>query len=1066
MTMENRGTWEHVGIDSELEEGPRRIPTVSHRGDRLDVLPLSDLDWPDFERLQWRILRDIEGLRHAMFYGEPGQAQLGLDLIAEATDGSGVALQSKKVKKFEASDIVKAIEAFQSTTRPFEVSRFILGVSAEVRNTRALDKFKELKGEIDPVELELWDQSFISEKLRSRPEIVVEFFGPDIAKIFCAPFVMQARSVPSSDATAVRQALARTPEVATGAREKIANAEELGEAHAGRALKLVEQAQAELTSAGFESHAHQYDSLRESFLVKLGQASLATRARLDQLWLALDQGHSNSAELAAHKIGEIATETNETEVRDHHSTARKAVELYNNPLASVPSLATLRSLDVTDRSRLAALAGETALAAHDLTWLRGNAAELADLADRLAAGPTNETLRTRLRILAVEGSGEWESILDDARKLQLNYELVALVQARHARYLALEQELIEADATWNEATANACLAEHWTDASRWVLSRRAFRNRWKPFTADDLLPVQTDLSARGPDQPVLPQSQDALEYGHISFANGKLRRAAIAAQRALRDAVTLGDWEGERRARRLLADILTASGEQLLAANHLVLAGETDAIKRLGAEHTTEFLDVTPHLTAKPWWIAGAAYRLIATQSDLVPDVTLAEIVSNVLAEINAVQEGTLVDLQTFTGSRYLSAIAVLAGLSERLTRDEAEQVVAFFESFPPVEENHYRHQDEDEAKVMTGILSTHPELADRALRHLVALLGRSQISRSQKALNAITGHMSEARMLLEEKASEGNGWAKSLIEVEHPEDVGLEALREARIRLETPLVHVRGHFSSGAGSRATSDAILVRTLPPEDQQDSLAQLLERGASPFVTAPDRRSYLLAASSLAAPPDSSQRQIFFECALTLAVSPPRSEADSIEEDHQHPLGAFRMTGFRDSRAEAAYLAASLASTQGEKERVRSAALGLIGNETSSEVWTTQALQSLGETIYPDIGFLSGQNWALRSLSAILWSQSTEPDPVGYRLATDPDVRVRRTLALQLVQNQVEEEADTALAVLGQSGSAELRRKTRDAVLAILREDSSFGVRSAAAAPSGSGANPTVEQSRTE
>lgn len=1064
--MDGGGHWEQVGIGSNLEREPSRIPAVSHYGRRLDLLPLNDLDWPDFERLLWRILRDVEGLRHAMFYGEPGQAQAGLDLVAKSSDGSAVALQSKNVKKFGPSHITKAIDAFRTTIRPFEVSRFILGVSAEVRSTQAIDQLWTLQRELAPVELELWDQSDLSRKLKPYPEIVTEFFGASIAEIFCGPFEVHPRSVPSPELTAIRQAIARTPEATTGAREKIAHAKKLTKTDPGKAQALVEQAQADLVTAGFEPYARKYDALRESLLVTLGRVNIATRARLDQLWSALDQGHTTSADLALHKIAETVRKTNDSEARDHLEVAQVAVGLYSNPLAPVPSLAVLQAAGVVDRARLAVLAGETALAAHDQTWLQENFTELTDMADRLTSEPAKEILRTRLRILAAEGSGQWDSILDDARKLQLSYEFVALVQARHARHLALEQELAEADATWDEATGNACLAAHWTDAARWVLSRRAFRNRWKPFTSGELLPVQTALSARGPDQTVLPHSQDALENARISLADGKLRRAAIAAQRALRDAVTLSDWEGERRARRLFADILSASGEHLLAARHLVLAGEISALKQLGTQHTTEFLDVTSYLSAKPWWIAGAAHQLIAAQSDLVPDVALAKIVSHVFAELTAAQDGTLIDSRTSTGSRYLGAIATLAGISERLSKDQAGRVMTFFESLPPVDENHYRHQDEDEAKAVAGILTTFPELSDRALPHLVALLSRSQGSRKQKALDAVTVRMPEARPLLEKLADASDPWAQELLGVEHPEEAAPAQVQEARARLEKPLEHEPGVFTVGSGSRAISDSILVRTLPTQDQQAALAQLIERGSDRFVAAKDRSSYLLAASNLQPPLDTEQRQGAFERAIALVVSPPRNAADSIDEDHQHPLGAFRVLGFRDSRGEAALLAATLASTKAEKERVRSAALGLIGDGTVSEVRTTQALQRLGETVSSDVGFLSGQNWALRSLSAILWSETTTPDPVGNRLAADRDVRVRRTLALHLAQNQARESDGTAPTASSDSSFAERRREAREAVLRILREDPSYSVRTVAAAPPRTDSSSEGDRSLTE
>jgi hypothetical protein len=86
--------WNPVPLDSSLYRGRSQVIG------KLEVLPLNELLWEDFERIQWRILRDVEGLRYAQIYGERGQAQEGLDVVALAPDGGGVGLQSKKYKRF------------------------------------------------------------------------------------------------------------------------------------------------------------------------------------------------------------------------------------------------------------------------------------------------------------------------------------------------------------------------------------------------------------------------------------------------------------------------------------------------------------------------------------------------------------------------------------------------------------------------------------------------------------------------------------------------------------------------------------------------------------------------------------------------------------------------------------------------------------------------------------------------------------------------------------------------------------------------------------------------------
>jgi len=1030
-------------MDSHLEIGPSGTPVIPHRG-RIELLPLHVLAWADFESLLWRVLRDVEGLRHPQIYGDPGQTQRGLDIVAQQADGSGLALQSKRVKNFGPAQITAAVNAFRDTQRPFDVSRFILGVSRPVRTTKALDKFKELQPALRPVELEIWDQRELSRRLQASPEIVIDYFGREIAEIFCEPFELRPRVVPTVDATAVRRALARTPEVSTGSREKIALAREQAAVEPGSALKLLEEAQSELEDAGFSGHAAQHEGLRSSLLVAVGRGAEATRRRLDRLWLAIDHGSITTAMIAEGEIRKLADQVKSKASKDHASIAGLAVNLYNNPLGSVPTLKELQIGEPVDRARLGILAGETALASNNVKWLADHAVKLGNLARKLPLHGELEGMQIRLRLLAAEGSGNWKSLLADARSLKLDYEWGALVQARYARHAALDQRFEEAEASWDEAAGNACLAELWTDAARWTFSRRAFRGRWKPFTSDELLPIQTALAARGPVPTVLARDDDAVEYAYRQLAGNKLRSAAIAAQRGLRDAVTLSDWEGERGARLLLADILAQSGEHQLAAVHLLLAGEVGAAKELGIERPNEFIDIIDFLSAKPWWIAGAAWRLIATQADLVPDESVETVADRAIAVLDSAESGELVDLASFAGSRYLGSIAGLAGLSERLSSTQAERALAYFEAQPPVDPNQYRYHDEDEARIVAGIVNTHSELADRGLKHLVDLLARSQTSRRTETVEAILHRMDAARPLLEQRAVKGDNWAREMLDSDKPEAVSPENLQAARSRLEAPLSHTPGVFTYGSGASSVHDAELVRTLPVKQQQDALTQLLDRAADPLVTATDRASYLLAASNLRPPGNSGERRDLLNRALELVIAPPPSAADEVDASFGHALGAVRMNRRRDTRGEAAFLAATLARTLSDRVGVRAVTLRLVGDGTVSEYWVTRALQRLGDALAPDVGFLSGQNWALKSLAAILWSKTTQPSPVGIRLAADPDVRVRRALALHLREAQEAEVSVTTATEIGDERVA-AREAAREEVLEALRRDPAFSVR---------------------
>ncbi|WP_328439726.1 hypothetical protein [Nocardia puris] len=334
----------------------------------LDLLPFDQMtSWEDFEKIQWRIMRDVEGLRHAQMYGERGQAQQGLDVVALTPGGSGVALQSKQYKQFGPAQLRAAVNKFRTSSRPFPVERLIIGVSREVKSTKTLTTLRELRSELLPIELDLWDKQALSDLLRGAPRIVIEFFGMPTAERFCLPFEIQPTVVPTENAVAIREALARTPEEVTGASELLRVARETSD-DPTRSLQLIEEAQHRLRDAGFESYAVQHEPARANLLAKLGRSDEAARQALDELWSALDRGLTNTAQMTQRRLQGIVGEESvgPSELAD---VAEIAMDLYFNPLAVLPAAIGLRVGDNADQLRLAVLAGETALANGNLGWL-------------------------------------------------------------------------------------------------------------------------------------------------------------------------------------------------------------------------------------------------------------------------------------------------------------------------------------------------------------------------------------------------------------------------------------------------------------------------------------------------------------------------------------------------------------------------------------------------------------------------------------------------------------------------------------------------------------------------
>jgi hypothetical protein len=984
--------WQSLSLASSLNGAPSGVVPAPVIG-KLELLPFGGLSWENFERLQWRVMRDVEGLRQAQLYGDPGQAQYGLDVVALASDGTGVALQSKRCKRFGSSELKAAVKKFRTTQRPFVVDRLIVGVARPVRSTGAVEALALLRRELRPVGLELWDAQELSYLLRSRPEIVIEFFGMPTAEAFCLPFKLDVTVVPDVQAVAVREAIARTPEVVTGAQQCFEEAAAASDP--ARALSLIETGQAKLRDAGFGAHAAQHDKDRIRLLASVGRADEAARDVLDGFWAALDRGLSATAQLARSRMEEVSRlATANASVDSYRRVITTAIDLYLNPLAYLPDIGSLRIGEPIDQVRLVLLAGETALVNDGREWLTSATPVLDELAN---ISSIDRVLRTRIRLLLAETTGDWIGLLADARKLKLGHDLLGLVTARYARECALHEKFEEADLSWDEASGAGSLARQWDEASTWIFSRRAFRARWNPFSSDDLLPLQTAIRGMGTSSPLVPSDSGAYEDALADLSERNLRSGAISAQRALRDAVTSSDWAGEGRARRALAAILIEADEPALAARHLARAGATEVIEALGKSHPAEFIDILDELDASNYWTVGTSYRLLAAQADLVPDQFIDREADHIITELTAAETGSRPDLRGFSTSRYNNAIKALAGIAHRLSLDHANVVLGHFEKQPPLAENQYRYHDEAEAEVVARISTSQPSLASRAITHLVALLGRSQVARSSWTVDAIHTTWPLARDALTALAQAGNGWAREAISLEDPRDVDPAAADEALTRLTMPITHQQGVYS--VGTNAVGDSLLICQLPPAAIHAAVSELLTRADDPRIGSSDRGEYLLAASNLAPGIEEDDRSQYLATALRLATSPTPSEHDAFNKQFTHRLGGLRMDGpSRDTRGQATLLASALATSEIERNEVRRLVYGLLGEE--SDYWPTKALQRLGDTVKDDVAFLASQGWAIRSLAAILWAEHGDPPHLGRRLAADPDVRVRRELARAL------------------------------------------------------------------
>ena len=160
----------------ELRESVVDSPPVQTRSPEL---PFDQLSWKDFERLVFRWARKNFGEVHCALYGRPGQAQDGIDVYARLSGGGHICWQARNRQDVGASDIEKSVDDFLKGKWATSAKRFVFCVRASLADTGLQDTIEAQATRLleRGIVFEAVDGSQLSEKLRSHPEIVDDFFG-------------------------------------------------------------------------------------------------------------------------------------------------------------------------------------------------------------------------------------------------------------------------------------------------------------------------------------------------------------------------------------------------------------------------------------------------------------------------------------------------------------------------------------------------------------------------------------------------------------------------------------------------------------------------------------------------------------------------------------------------------------------------------------------------------------------------------------------------------------------------------------------------------------------------
>jgi hypothetical protein len=155
---------------------------------RVQVLPLEQLSWENFERLCYRLASRTAEVVDCRRYGTQGQAQGGIDIYLRTSPNHGyVTWQCKKYRKFGSTDIRSAVTKFLKSDWATRSSIFHLAVTTDLSDSQLVIVIEEeaarcKKRKIDFIPL---DRSALSARLKEHPDIVDDFFERPWVEAFC-----------------------------------------------------------------------------------------------------------------------------------------------------------------------------------------------------------------------------------------------------------------------------------------------------------------------------------------------------------------------------------------------------------------------------------------------------------------------------------------------------------------------------------------------------------------------------------------------------------------------------------------------------------------------------------------------------------------------------------------------------------------------------------------------------------------------------------------------------------------------------------------------------------------
>ncbi|HEX4966111.1 MAG TPA: NACHT domain-containing protein [Thermoanaerobaculia bacterium] len=167
---------------------PDGVYSVPPTESRVQILPLHELAWENFERLCLRLATRQGDVEHIQLYGSRGQRQDGIDIfLRHVSDNRYSVLQCKRYQKFTARSMKTAVTEFLGGKWAERTKNFYICVTTSLTDKRLADEIEAQANRLKQRNIAFipLGRDQLSERLKKHPDLVDDFFHREWVLRFC-----------------------------------------------------------------------------------------------------------------------------------------------------------------------------------------------------------------------------------------------------------------------------------------------------------------------------------------------------------------------------------------------------------------------------------------------------------------------------------------------------------------------------------------------------------------------------------------------------------------------------------------------------------------------------------------------------------------------------------------------------------------------------------------------------------------------------------------------------------------------------------------------------------------